>query len=259
MKNLFISHSSKDQELAQGLVKLLRDGAGLSREQIFCTSVPGTLAAGSEFLEVIRREIRQEGVVIPLLSKNYLQSKICLMELGAAWTLDGENGKKLIPMMADDIGIQDLADTPLRNVQIYRILSGEGLAALYDEMIRQGFWETMNTAEFNRAAREFLDSQKNAGNRLLERGADGYYTAKIVQVRKVPANYRCYQIQGLVKDALDGEPVKGESHWLFYFAGMYPDLAPGDLVRFKYRRTELRDFPNLPNARNIYPTMLEKV
>lgn len=84
----------------------------------------------------------------------------------------------------------------------------------------------------------------------------GFYTVRIRKVRNVPKKYRCYLIDGLVD--IPGIPgASDETHWLFYSEGAFPDLCEGDVVRFKFEKTRLCDFPDLRCARDIFPTELE--
>lgn len=97
-KKIFISHSSLDKEYAEELVDLL-NRFGISSEEILCTSVPGTrLRIGTpDFLEGIKDYLLETPVFICLFSKNYLNSPICLCEMGAAWITSKEQRLMLTP------------------------------------------------------------------------------------------------------------------------------------------------------------------
>jgi len=123
------------------------------------------------------------------------------------------------------------------------------------ELIEKG---NRNTVEFNRQVEkfcEFANSEGNGRDFILKADKNGYYETKIVAVRNVPDIYRCYRIEGRI---CQEEYQKDESHWLFYHAGIFTDLAVGDKVRFKVSKTEIRQFHDLRNARNIYPEDLIK-
>lgn len=270
MKKIFISHSSQDKKLVLEFVDFLQTGMGVYRKQIFCTAMKGIPVAGSEFLGEIKREIAEDMVFIPIITENYLKSKICLMELGAAWVLNGTVGKLLYPLLAGKLGYGDLQDIPYRDIQMYRLDDGENMGLLYDALFDGGVIDDRNTAVFTTKLPKFLETlggepQEAPQEALredpeyIEKNEDGYYIAQIDQERRVPADYRCYRVRGLVRDVLDGAEGNGETHWLFYYAGVYPDLHVGDTVAFKVHRTELRDFPDLKKARNIYPNALEVV
>ena len=86
---------------------------------------------------------------------------------------------------------------------------------------------------------------------------DGYYHTKIKQVRKnVPDQYRCYCIDGLIRN--QEPPKKDESHWIFYPTGCFPDLHENDHIKFKLKEVkELRHFSDKKNTRNIYISDLQ--
>lgn len=90
-KKIFISHSSIDKNYADKLVLLL-ENIGISTENIFCTSTPGTgVELGRDFLEEIKKEIKRDIFFLCLFSKNYLNSPICLCEMGASWIKDSDH------------------------------------------------------------------------------------------------------------------------------------------------------------------------
>ncbi|AVB75917.1 toll/interleukin-1 receptor domain-containing protein [Methanococcus maripaludis] len=96
-KKIFISHSSKDKEYA----KLLRDvleNAGLTHDQIFCTSLTGHRNEfGKNFLDNIKNKLNDDYLILFLLSRNFYESPMCMCELGAAWVKTKESVPVLIP------------------------------------------------------------------------------------------------------------------------------------------------------------------
>lgn len=94
---VLISHSSRDKELAETLIDLLRSGLGLPASQIRCTSVDGyRLPAGVDTNERLRTEIKTAKSLIGLLTPNSLTSTYVLFELGARWGA----GLSMIPLVA---------------------------------------------------------------------------------------------------------------------------------------------------------------
>ena len=85
MSRLFISHSSQDKEAVHAFVEFLVLGMGIPREDIFCTSLNGTLPAGQFFIERIRAALQDCRQVLCFLTPNYMKSVSCVAELGAAW------------------------------------------------------------------------------------------------------------------------------------------------------------------------------
>ena len=83
---VFISHSSKDAELALALIDILRAGLGLRADQIRCSSVDGyRLPVGVNTESQLRDEVNAAKTVIGLITPNSLDSYYVMFELGARW------------------------------------------------------------------------------------------------------------------------------------------------------------------------------
>lgn len=83
---LFISHSSKDVDVAEVIIELLRNALNLTENQIRCTSVDGyRLPIGADTNEQLRREIFDTEVFVGLISHDSLDSAFVMFELGARW------------------------------------------------------------------------------------------------------------------------------------------------------------------------------
>lgn len=264
MGTIFISHSTKDTEKVKKLMEFLQVGMGIGREQIFCTSVSGTLRPGTDFIQSIKEAMKDCKVVIPLISENYMKSNFCFMELGAAWILSGEqvDGKEMWPLLTGNIKFDDLKNTPLSKLQMLCLESQDDVAVLYDVLCDQKLAGKRNTPLFNQKLPEFMErirAKENDSDVILHSDEQGYYLAEIAEIRSVPPSYRCYRIRGLVESDLFVGYQSGETHWIFFHAGIYEDLSVGDCVRFKFSKTELKQHPDLKNARDIYPSDLKKV
>lgn len=94
---VFISHSSKDADLALALIELLKAGLGLLPNQIRCSSVDGyRLPVGVNTEARLREEVNAAHVVIGLITPSSLSSAFVMFELGARW---GAN-QFLAPLLA---------------------------------------------------------------------------------------------------------------------------------------------------------------
>ena len=84
--SIFISHSSKDADLALALIDLLKAGLGLMADQIRCSSVDGyRLPVGVNTEGKLREEVTAAKVVVGLITPNSLSSYYVMFELGARW------------------------------------------------------------------------------------------------------------------------------------------------------------------------------
>lgn len=85
--SIFISHSTKDQYLAIGLKDLIRTIYEFNSENDFVISsdVLHSFNAAVEMKLQMQKGIDGSPFFIALISKNYLESPICLMEFGYAF------------------------------------------------------------------------------------------------------------------------------------------------------------------------------
>lgn len=251
MSKIFISHSSENKELVKMLVEFLQIGMGVNGNDIFCTSLPRSLPTGEAFIEKIKKELKESEAVIFLITEEYLKSLFCITEMGAAWAL----GKQIYPLLT--VKVEKLNRTPLLGLQMRFLNSADDLSVIYDEFCENGITMGRRTAEYNRRLPKFIEDVNRTvkGDCQLKKYGDGYYYTEITKVRKVPSPYRCYRIKGHV-DSWTGEN-EAKSDWLFFREGVYPELKEGDRVKFKIYKTEIRSFPGLGLAKNIYPAELE--
>lgn len=109
--SIFISHSSKDVEVAEKLVTLLRTALKLDSDEIRCTSVDGyRLPGGANTNEQLKEEIYNTKSFIGLITPNSLESSYVLFELGARWGAK----RQLIPLLSNGVDANDLV-APLKD------------------------------------------------------------------------------------------------------------------------------------------------
>lgn len=114
----FISHSSKDSEIALSFRRFLNS---INIDiNTFCSSLTGMIVQGENFVEVIEKELGDSNVFIPLISSNYLNSKYCMIELGYAYSKCIKNNEMyyILPFCLPPITKGDaLLGTPLAHIQ----------------------------------------------------------------------------------------------------------------------------------------------
>ena len=130
MIQAFISHSSRDHELLDRLIKLVRSATRLPSDLIRCTSLDGyRLAGGASTDEVLRREIHESTAFVALLTPNSISSIYVLFELGARWA----TRKPLIPLIAGGTA-QDLLQGPLAGLSALSCDSEDQLCQFIEEL-----------------------------------------------------------------------------------------------------------------------------
>lgn len=109
---VFISHNSKDEELAKSLVNLLQKSLRLQSSDIRCSSVDGyRLEGGAKIDEALRSEVHEAELVIGLITPNSIKSLYVAFELGARWGIS----RPMIPLLAAGVTSEDL-DGPLASI-----------------------------------------------------------------------------------------------------------------------------------------------
>ena len=126
--DVFISHSSRDKEVAAAIIDLLRAALNMPADKIRCTSVDGyRLPAGASTDEQLRQEIYDARTFIGLITPTSLQSTYVLFELGARWGAR----RHLAPVLASGADVNALRQ-PLASLnalscdiaaQVYQLVS----------------------------------------------------------------------------------------------------------------------------------------
>lgn len=94
---IFISHSSKNLEVGDAILRLLKDAFGLRTSEIRYTSHPAYgLSGGSDPSATLRQEVVAAKLVVGLITAESVDSQYVLFELGARWGAE----KALIPLLA---------------------------------------------------------------------------------------------------------------------------------------------------------------
>lgn len=151
VKKIFISHSSKDKIVVEAFANLLRLGANISHDDIFCTSIEEMkIHNGDDIRQHIRNNVNFADFAILLISPNYKQSEICLNEMGAVWAVDKKVRTYVLPgLQESEVGW--LIDTKAAE----KINDPVALVALYDEFVK--FYKlTGNTQLWTAQAEKFL-------------------------------------------------------------------------------------------------------
>jgi len=131
-KRIFISHSSKDEQLVKDFVNhILCLGVGLNPDDIFCTSIENmTIRNGGDIRKHVQENIRSAEYSFLLISDNYKASEICVNEMGAVWAYDANVRLFLLPN-TDFPSIGWLCDTRKAD----KLTDSVVLDRLYKEMI----------------------------------------------------------------------------------------------------------------------------
>lgn len=137
---VFVSHSSKDKELATALSDFL-ESINPSVE-VFCSSQIGSIKVGKDFVNEITENLNNCDAFIPLLSPNYYLSRFCMIELGFAYSLlfesKGVGGNCIYPLCIPPVKkAEALMGTPLAQLQVATIKTEEDIRAFLDSVFEE--------------------------------------------------------------------------------------------------------------------------
>lgn len=159
-KPIFISHSSRDKEIIEAFVeKILRLGVGVSIDNIFCTSIETMgIRNGDDMRVHIRENVLGCDIALLMISPSYIQSSICLNEMGAVWSM---------PIPNVNVFAWQEGDLPKSIGWLYEVKQADflfskvALDKLYDKVTAMYNLEH-NVAEWGRQRDGFLRS-RNVG------------------------------------------------------------------------------------------------
>lgn len=81
---IFVSHASKNGEIVLKFAKLLEMVS--SDIEVFCSSEKESIMVGMNFVKTIFTELQKSDLFIPIISKEYYESRFCMIELGVAFS-----------------------------------------------------------------------------------------------------------------------------------------------------------------------------
>ena len=252
---IFISHAAADKQLVKAFVELLHDGMDINKDEIFCTSITGSLGIGEEFISRIREEIAGCEDVIFLITPEYKRSFMCLIEMGAAWAL----GKNIKPIIVPPLTFDDL-EKPLDSRQAIMITDKDGLDQLFGELKVQKI-ASAGSRHFVEKLDEFI---LKCG--ILTADENGYYQAVVTEIYEVPGSTLCfYRLNGRVnKTELEKlSPSENftnwnqEDHWIDARYTKVSGLREGDVIAFELTGSSYTEKINhgtkvLRKVRNLY-------
>lgn len=124
---IFISHRSTDKTIADMLLDFL-SGAGIPRETVFCSSLPGN-DINEKISEEVKNALKKSAVNIAILSRDYYQSAYCLNEAGILWYQDAV---PVIPIALPEINSSNMYGFLNSEYKLRRLDSSTDISYIYD-------------------------------------------------------------------------------------------------------------------------------
>jgi hypothetical protein len=132
---LFISHASSDAEFAnavkQEIEKVFANGVS-----VFCTSSPGAISIGADWLADIENKLSVAQAVIAIITPVSIERPWLWFEVGATWANGRSGACKIYPLCAAEISLSDLP-SPLDRLQALSLSKSADLKLLFEALIRQ--------------------------------------------------------------------------------------------------------------------------
>ena len=128
---VFISHASKDKQIAQYFMDDLLIGClGFKAGEIFCSTTDGTrIKSGHDWRDSIQLALQEAKVTILLITPHYKESEVCQNEMGAAWVAEG----LVIPLIAEPVTYATVGVIQEPN-QIEKLGDGPSLDRMKDQL-----------------------------------------------------------------------------------------------------------------------------
>lgn len=114
--NIFISHSSKDEQICTAFVNLLEILGVPESNILYSSSERVGIPADMDIFDYLKSSISKKFNVYYMLSDHYYDSVYCLNEMGAAWINQNEYSLYILPNLTR--GIEGVID---RNKKGYRL------------------------------------------------------------------------------------------------------------------------------------------
>lgn len=132
---LFISHATTDGEFANA-VKAEIEKVFANGISVFCTSSPGTIAIGNDWLADIESKLSSAQAVIAIVTPVSIERPWLWFEIGATW-LNGRAGTcKIYPLCVAEIETNNLP-SPLNRLQALSLGRAAELKMLFEALILQ--------------------------------------------------------------------------------------------------------------------------
>ena len=149
---------------------------GIQNDDIFCTSISGTLEGGKNFVEQIKNNVLGSRVVIFLLSERFFLSYFCLAELGAAWALN----QNILPIIVTPITTAEYNNTPLIGIQALSMENRNFPTELFNDLVRKNVIESNEEIDTKELFEEFSKKIKVELS-ILRQDSKGFYVARLLE------------------------------------------------------------------------------
>lgn len=132
---VFISHATSDADFANA-VKQEIDKVFANGLNVFCTSSPGAIPIGHEWLDDIEKKLGTSKTIIPIITPISIERPWLWFEVGATWFNSKKGDCKIFPLCVKEIKLADLP-SPLNRLQALSLGKSSDLKLLFESLISQ--------------------------------------------------------------------------------------------------------------------------
>ena len=141
--SLFISHATSDGEFANAvkaeIEKMFANGVN-----VFCTSSPGSIPVGHDWLDDIESKLKSSQATIVIITPVSIERPWLWFEVGATWERGREGQCKIYPLCAPEIDMGSLP-SPLDRLQALSMGKSQDLKMLFEALINQFGFGSIST------------------------------------------------------------------------------------------------------------------
>jgi TIR domain len=157
--NIFISHSSQNQNYGNELVNLLT-AVGLKDEEIIFTSNDAYgIPIGQSIFDWLKNRISEKPHVLYLLSPEYYKSVACLNEMGAAWVVESKHTMIFTPEF--NLTSPEFLNGAINPREIGFFIHNHDKLIAFIELLRTDFSISSNPVLIGQKVRLFLENIKS--------------------------------------------------------------------------------------------------
>lgn len=211
-KNIFISHSSKNKEIAEQLCSFITR-FGIKEKQIFCSSVIGQgVGNGEKLNDAIYNAIHKSNLLIYLLSNDFLNSSYCIEELGVGWYLSQKKKACCFYLVLPDMDLSELKGFVNSKINKFSFIDTEhkddlGIFAI--DMAKQLKLKTPEHQTIVNASKTFFSTTETLLSKIVET-RDTMKKAEIQRKKevadlKIELNRKDESIEKLKQDTLTNQ------------------------------------------------------
>ena len=220
---IFISHASTDAEFANALKqeveKVFANGL-----VVFCTSSPGVISLGNDWLADIERTLDSAQAVIAIVTPVSIDRPWLWFEVGATWSRGRQRNCKIYPVCTPEIDLGALP-SPLDRLQALSMGKAGDLKRLFQALIDQfGFGKLASFRATNITSR--IPKYKNVKVKEIDLNDYVLYSGK----------YTGYGDEELI-EVIDTELLAPDNYKNEKYPGMYDGreelIHNGKLLHFR--------------------------